>query len=37
MEQKRIGENTLKPADFKREEKRCHYFLKTIYEDYKAL
>ncbi len=37
MEQKRLGENNLKPADFKREEKRCHYFLKTIYEDYKKL
>lgn len=37
MEQKTIGDNTYSPAEFKRAEKNCSYFLNTLYSDYKKL
>lgn len=37
MEQKVMGDNTYKPADLPLAEKRCAYFLNTLYADYKKL
>lgn len=37
MEQKQMGDNTYDPSILKQEMKRCHWFLNTIYEDYKQL
>lgn len=37
FDQKAITENTFTPEDSKRELQNCHWFLSSIYEDYKQL
>lgn len=37
MEQKSFGDNTFDKKSLKKEQKKCAYFLSTVYQDYKKL